>query len=320
MEATFKDVKKCVQLLMAGQASASNKPSTQIAQKPPPSSFIKLPLGLVVGKDHAALDPRTSFRWGQDIHRTCVSSFLDPLATDERSELAQMALQLAISHNMCPPDSIQLLCEHSVGQSEDLDSQTESCALDMALYDALRVSAAEAIILILLDHGANPNAERYTLPLITAINSKASEAVLTALLQRGADPNLRYPKFGLTPHEWAKKDDRQDVVALFTRHDTVSKLSDLKPSRSTGPGDAEASLHRNQSSRSPASLTVRSDLTDLTDMDEVNELDDLGKDILDESIAQSLNDPKDSVGSSRLWFSGIPSIPIPRFRSNSKQK
>jgi ankyrin repeat protein len=319
LEATFKDVRECVRLILADQASTSTKPSTRIAHKPPPTRSIKSPLELVVGKDHAALDPRMSFKWGRDIHQTCISSFLDPLATDnERSELAQTALLYALMHDMCPVDSIKLLCEHAVGPGGHLDSQTGSGGLDEALYHALKNSAAEVIILMLMDHGASPNAERYKLPLIMAIESQASEAVLTALLQCGADPDLR-PKWGwpITPNECAKQGDRRDVIALFARHDTVSKSPDRTPIRSTGPGAAEASLHHVQGSRSPASLTV---LGGLDDVNEADELEDLGENIVDKLKIQPVNEPKDSAGSSRLWFSAIPTFPLSRFRRNSKQR
>jgi hypothetical protein len=47
-------------------------------------------------------------------------------------------------------------------------------------------------------------------------------------------------------------------------------------------------------------------------VDEADELDDLGEDIVDKL--------KDSMGSSRLWFSAIPAFHLSRFRRNSKQK
>ena len=52
-------------------------------------------------------------KWGSDIHRTCISSFLDPMPTDdERSELTQRALLHALPHHMCPAESIVLLRKH----------------------------------------------------------------------------------------------------------------------------------------------------------------------------------------------------------------
>ena len=312
LDATFKDVEECVRLLLVAHA-----PSPGI-QMPPVRSVLS-PLKLVVGKDHAALDPRTSFKWGLNIHRRCISSFLDPLATDkEGSELAQTALLHALSHNMCPADSIKLLCTHAVRSGQNVDLRSESDVMDQALDLALMNSAAEPIILILLDHGASPNAESYMLPLITAINAEASDAVMIALLHHGADPNLR-PQWGapMTPLESAKQHDRRDIIPLFTRHDIVSKLPDLTPSHPIGPRTVKASLRRIQGFRSPTSLTVPGGLNDV---DEADELDDLGEEIVDKQRTQSMNDPKDSVGSSRLWFPGIPSFPLSRFRRNSKQK
>lgn len=208
---------------------------------------------------------------------------------------------------------IKLLCKHAVAPFENLGfNKFESCGMDAALYRALRNSAAEPIIPILLDHGASPNAETYELPLITANFSEASEDVVTALLERGADGNLR-PKSGLpiTPLEYAKQRDRRDMIALFTSHDAVSSLPKLMPSGSTGPRAADTSLRRIQSSRSQASITV---LGSLNDVDEADELEDLGEEIVDQ-----LN-PTDFVGSSRLWFPGIPSFPLSRFRRSSKHK
>lgn len=232
--------------------------------------------------------------------------------------MAQTALLHALSHKMCPADSIKLLCKHAVGPDENRGSQTEPGGMDEALHFALSNCAAEPIIRILLNYGASPNAEPYTLPLITAINSEASEDVVIVLLQHGADPNLR-PQSGapMTPLECAKQRDRRDMIALFTGHGIVSNLPDLTPSRSTGSRTAEASLRRAQSSRYQASITV---LDGLNDVDGADELDDLGEDVVDKLKTQSMNDPTDAVGSSRLWFSGIPSFPLSRFRRNSKQK
>jgi hypothetical protein len=55
-------------------------------------------------------------------------------------------------------------------------------------------------------------------------------------------------------------------------------------------------------------------------VDEADELDDLGEDIVDKLKTQSVNEPRDSMGSSRLWFSAIPAFHLSRFRRNSKQK
>lgn len=48
MEATFKDVKVCVRLLLADQVSVSTKPSIGIVQNPPPMRSVKSPLELNV--------------------------------------------------------------------------------------------------------------------------------------------------------------------------------------------------------------------------------------------------------------------------------
>ena len=319
LDATFKDVKECLRLLLADQASVSTEQRIQIAQKAPPMRRpIKTPLQLVVTSDHAALDPRTSFKCGADVHRTCISAFLDPLPSKyERGHLAQEALLHALSNRTCPSDSIKLLCEYAIEPGHDMDPQLKSYHMDEALNYAVTYSAPEPDMLVLLGHGANPNAELIELPLITAIDSQNSEAV-AVLLKHGADPNYR-PKSGppMTPLERAKRYNRHDLVDMLIRHDTIPRLSALTPNHSAGPTTAEASLRRIQSSRSPALFTV---LGDLNDVEKVDELDDLGEDITSELETQSTNNPRDSVGPSRPWFPGIPSFPLSRFRRNSKPK
>lgn len=314
MEASFKDVEECVRLLLADQASVATKPSIGIAQKPPPVRSVKPPLVLVVGKDHAALDPRTSFKWGFDLHRTCISSFLDPLAIDnERSELAQTALLHALSHNMCPADSIKLLCKHAVrsGQNADLRSDV----LDTALHCALMNSAAEPIILILLDHGASPNSESYILPLIMAINPKVSEAVVIALLQHGADPHLR-PSQGppMTPLEYAKSWGRQDVIDLLKNHGNILKLPDLALNRSAEP---VAKVSSRGSPRGSRSSNISTGLYGVNELDELNYLDD---DLLYKVSDGPKDESKGCVDFGRPWFLGIPAFSLPQLRRNSKQK
>jgi ankyrin repeat protein len=305
-DATFENVEECVRLLLVDQASPSSQPSIRIAHDPPPPTrFIKSPLDLVVSSDHAALDPRTSYKWGLDIHRTCISSFLDPLATNsERSDLAQRALPHALSHNMCPIDSIKLLFEHAVGSGGNICSRTESGGIDKALCHALEISAAEPIIIMLLDHGANPNAAYHVSPLHLAISSKASEAVVIALLQHGADPDFRSGPQILTPNERAKQSNRQDLIDLFARHKTTSKLPDLTRNHPAAPRAGEVSTCRIQDPQSLGSLAVLDLLDDLDEVDELDELDDLDMDTLG---YQFTNDSGDSVGPSRQWLLGIPS-------------
>ena len=317
-DATFENVEECVRLLLVDQASSSNQPSIRITHDPALTGSIKSPLDLVVSSDHAALDPRTSYKWGLAIHRTCISSFLDPLATNsERSDLAQRALPHALSHNMCPIESIKLLCEHAVGSDKNIRSRAESGGINKALCHALEISAAEPIIIMLLDHGANPNAAYHVSPLHLAITSKASEAVVIALLQHGADPDFRSEPQILTPNERAKLHNRQDLIDLFARHNTTSKLPDLTPSHAAAPRAAEVSTPRIQDPQSLGSPAVLDLLDDIEEVDELDELDDLDIHTLG---YQFTNDSGDSVGPSRPWFPGIPSFPTARFRRYSKQE
>lgn len=315
LEATFKDIEECVRLLLVAQVSS---PSIQI----PPVRSVLSPLELVIGEDHAALDPRTSFKWGLDIHRTCISSFLDPLETDEeRSELAQTALLHALSHNMCPADSIKLLCKHAVRSGQNVDLRSESDVMDHALYLALMNSAAEPIILILLDHGASPNAESYMLPLIMAMNpnfhAKVSEAVVIALLQHDANPHLR-PRGRkgppMTPHEYAKHWNLQDMIDIFTNHATILKLTDPASIRSAEP---VAKVSSRESPRGSRSLDVS---TGSDGADEPNELNDLDDDLMYEVDDRPRDEPRGCVDKSRPWFLGIPAFSLPQLRKNSKQK
>lgn len=313
MEASFKDVKDRVRLLLADQASVSTKPSIRIAHKPPPMRSVKLPLELVVGKEHAALDPRTSFKWGPGVHRTCISAFLDPLSTDnERSELAETALPHALSHDMCPIDSIELLCKHAVGSGQNADLRSD--VLDTALHCALMNSAAEPIILILLDHGASPNSESYILPLIMAINPKVSEAVVIALLQHGADPHLR-PRKGplMTPLEYAKYRGRQDVIDLLKNHGNILKLPDLALNRSAEP------VAKLSSRGSPSGSRSSNISTGLDGVNELDELIDLDDDLMYKVSYGPKDESKGCMDSGRPWFLGIPSFSLSQLRRNSKK-
>ena len=244
-EATFGDVARCVKLLVDSRVSLS---SIRIGPWSFSAYFGSSALNLVVSADHAALDPQVSYKWGSDIHRTCISSFLDPLATDEeRSQLAQDALLHALSHHMCPAESIELLCKHATkpgGNSLTLGSKNtalnlEPWSMDKALYRALEMRATEAVITILLNHGASANTEHNRLPLIEAIDSRASEAVLSTLLQHGADPNLRQCSW---PHssaiEYARRTRRRDVIDLF---ESRSRQSYHTLQRAVEPAAAEIS-------------------------------------------------------------------------------
>ena len=317
-DATFSDVKECVRLLLADQAS-TGVASIQIAQNPPPTRSVKLPLDLVVSAEHSALDPRTSYKWGSDIHRTCISSFLDPLPTDdERFKLAQEALMHAVQHQMCPTESIELLCKHAAKPTRDFDPVSTFSGMDKALHHALQWSAAEPVVSTLLDYGANPNAQEFELPLNTAIASNALKTVVKALLQHGADPNIRQQHGQpLTPHEYARTKKRHDLILMFEREHSVSTMPDLVPSHAPGPRITDAQLCDLQESRSPGSLAVLGVLNDVDEVDELDELDDLD---MDKLKTQSANDSKDSVGPNRQWFQAIPSFPLARFRRNSKQK
>jgi ankyrin repeat protein len=320
-DAAFNNVKECVRLLLADQAS-SGVSSIQIVQKQQPTKSIKSPLDLVVSAEHSALDPRTSYKWGDDIHRTCISSFLDPLPTDnERSKLALEALLHAVKNPMCPIESIKLLCKHAAKSTCGLDPVLTFIGMNKALYQALQWSAAEPVVSTLLDHGALPNAQQFKLPLNTAIASNASNTVVEALLQHGANPDLRQQHGQpLTPREYAKTKKRNDLIYWFALEHPIDKMPDPIPSHPAGPSTTDAQSCDLQEFRSPSSLTVPGVLNDLDEVDELDDLDDLDDLDMDKLKTQSTNNSRDSVGPSRQWFPGMPSFPLARFRRNSKQK
>ena len=330
-DAAFDNVRECVRLLLANQASSAvstirimQKQSItepiRIMQEQSSTEPIKSPLDLVVSAEHAALDPRTSHHWGSDIHKTYISSFLDPLPTeDQKAKLAREALPHALSHNTCPADSIELLCKHAVKSCRDPDSLSIPQCMDESLHNALQSSAAESVISILLDHGADPNALVPHRQLRTAIHWMASPAVVKMLLAYGADPYVEFDVSGglrMTSLEYAKKKERPDLIQLFqTEH-----LPKLTPTHPAPIMATESSNRAPWGSRLQHMPTATKALNEALELDEADELDDLSDFPTEGLTTQSTNTPKDSVGPSRLWLGAIPSFPLPRFRRNSKQK
>lgn len=313
-DATFKDVGACVELLLADSASFPTAPSIQIGLEPAPQISLMPPLNLVVRANHKALDPRVSYKWGSDIHRTCISSFLDPLPTDEeRSRLAQGALLHALSHHLCPAESIELLCKHATKPrdmsltfgSMNTVLNLEPWSMDKTLNCALGARATEPVITMLLNHGASANTEHNQLPLIAAIASRASEAVLSTLLQHGADPNLRQcSKPNLTAIEYARRTRRRDVVNLF---ESRSRQSYHTLQRSVEPAAAELSHpdHRDFHYLDLNFMKYVSGMDELDDLEEVDKPDGSEHDCHDRTDTPEATIPT----STRFWIPRIPRFP-----------
>ena len=318
-DAVFKDVKQCVKLLID---SAAPMPTIRVGQH-----FLESVLDLVVSADHVALDPRVSRKWGSDVHRTCISSFLDPLPTDEeRAQLAQHALLHALSHQMCPAESIELLCKHARKPggisrtlvSKDTESNFEQWSMDKALNCALETHASEPIITILLDHGASANNEHNQLPLFAAIASGASAAVVSTLLQHGADPNFRQcSEPNLTAIEYARRKWRSDVIDLF---ESRPKQSYHTLQCSVEPAAAELSRRGSRDSQR-LNLNVMNYVSEMDGLDNLEEVDEPDgseydcHDRTDTPEAHNCNEVQVLKRSSRFWLPGMP-----RFLSDGRQK
>jgi hypothetical protein len=305
-DAMFGDVRKCVKLLMDTGASMS---TTRNAQHSSDATLRKSALDLVVSSDHAALDPRVFYKWGADIHHTCISSFLDPLpVTEEKFELAQHALLHALSHHVCPAESIEVLCKHAVQPGRKGILDLGGWCMDKALNCALETRATESVISVLLDHGASANNEYNQLPLIAAITSGATAALVSTLLQHGADPNVRQssePK--LTALEYARKKYRRDLVDLF---ESKSRQSYHTRRDSVEPAAQKLSGRGSRDSRmfDVNVMNYLPDMNKLEDLAEVDEQDDSDDyhDCMEMPEVHYVNEAQGSRRSSRPWLPGRP--------------
>jgi ankyrin repeat protein len=183
-EATFDSIGACVQRLVKGGANVG-----AIDQ------LNRTPLMLAIDKDHPALDPNTTCRWGSDLRTRFVQAFLE---NGGRVDVAGKASNPVLSHAIasdCPPDIIELLCNH--GAALDLKDADGLTPLTLALLGP----NAEVVTSILLKHGANPNmmndkpANPFELnppptPLLAAIDKGCSPTIVAALLAHGAYPSL----------------------------------------------------------------------------------------------------------------------------------
>jgi ankyrin repeat protein len=211
-EAEFDDFSACVQRLVKGGADANIYDCQG-----------RTPLMLTVQKDHPAFDPRITSKWGPDLHLKCATALLE---TSELPKIGRQAsssvLLLAISSG-CQPGVIDLICNHEAKvKPRDTDGLTNT-----ALGLAFRNRSDDAVISILLRHGADPNAEIHPTtseprlypplpitPLLMAIEGSRSATVVADLLAHGASPASGL-YLGLTVSGLARSYGRDDILALL---------------------------------------------------------------------------------------------------------
>jgi len=307
-DAIFGNVRQCVDLLMVSGTPILTRHTGQQSSNQN-ATLSKSPLDLVVSADHTALDPRVTRKWGPDIHRRCISSFLDPLKMSERKlSFARDALLHALSHHLCPAESIELLCKNAV-RTGPKSIYGEDWSMDEALNRALETRAGESIISIILDNGASANTEHNQLPLIAALASGASVAVVSMLLQRGADPNVRQssqPK--LTALEYVRKYYRREIIDLFESK-SKSRQSYLTPRNLIEPAVPKLSGRGSRDSRMydvniMDYLFETNKLEDLPELDEQDDSDDSVDyhECMDTPEAHNVNEAQVSRRSSRPWL------------------
>jgi ankyrin repeat protein len=297
--ATFEDVSKCFQRLLQGSSM-----NLQIAETL---------LRLTVSAEHPALDPRTSHKWGSNIHSRCIASILDnSKSTHEKQRASCEALQSIASYDMVSEDSIALLCKNSTVPDGDASqlARVYEC-LTTALHRALYQSASYDVILILLKHGADPNhcSEYQSLPLTTAILEELTKDVISALLDYGADPNKIDATAGVpantpfemaakagvranTPYKLAAFTERQDVTKLLKRVSSEQAKAIWKANRRLGSAHSVEGLSTMAGTDAPHAPNECGDAT---------------------RTAKATPRRK-----RRSWFAGVSAFPLPRFLKDSR--
>jgi ankyrin repeat protein len=165
--ASFENISACVQRLVAGGADAEMR-----------DKMGRTPLTLTVQRGHPALDPRISIRWGSDAHATCVEPFLENTALFDATGGAPDSILLRALHSEIQPGSIELICRRSAALvSIENNGYTP-------LRQALCLQLDDAIIQILLQHGADanemnvppgPRFAKSNTPLTVAVATHASD-------------------------------------------------------------------------------------------------------------------------------------------------
>jgi ankyrin repeat protein len=282
--ATFEDVGKCFARLLQGSTI-----SLQTAE---------ILLRMMFSIKNMALDPRTSYKWGLGIHSRCVASILDYMASaHERQTASSMALIEVVSYDICPAESIELLCKNATILDADASqlARARKC-FTAALHRAVNGFASNAIILTLLYHGADPNdcSDSRRLPLTSAVLGLVNREIVPVLLDHGADPytiEQKEPWMGETPYSIATKRKEQDLIELFTRASSEQAQTIRKVNESTDSGASQSTVAR---ADVPSVLRGREDHKPLA--------------------KAALKTTR------RSWFAGISAFPLPRFRKDGGSK
>lgn len=200
-DAPLGNIRAIVQRLMQAGADLPTHPT------------VPSPLRLIVDCWHPALDPRNSRLWGLHIHEQYITEFLDLFVSEStRREASCEALTHALFEEICPLDSIKLLCKSSA------PFEGPEGLINAMLCQFIRSKryADETIISTLLQNGANPNARiGGDTPLSIAIDCRLPYSIIEALLKYGATPVT-------LPHGYLY------VEAALERLSRVSRIGGLK--------------------------------------------------------------------------------------------
>jgi ankyrin repeat protein len=183
-EATFDSIGVCVQRLVKGGANVDML-----------DRLHRTPLMLAIDKDHPALNPGITSRWGADLRMRFVKAFLDNSGREDMEPNASNSVLPHAIASDCPPEIIELLCKH--GAALDVKDADGLTPLTLALLGP----RAEAVTSILLQHGADPNmmndkpvnpfeVGQPPTPLLVAIDNGCPPGIVSALLAYGAYPGL----------------------------------------------------------------------------------------------------------------------------------
>lgn len=290
--ALFKDIKMCVQRLVEAGAVVTEIDCDTTTQAP------ETPLRLTADPSHAALDPRNCSKWGVDIHSRCLASILDHMTSgSEKRKASREALLSIASYNVCPADSVDLLCKNILPPLGDaVKSAKARRCFTLAMHRGLKAHAADALISTLLSHGADPNDGSQRLPLISAIHTEASHAVVLSLLHYGADPNKAdrtESHTTITPYEVAISLKKQDLIALFNHVIETAGVNSTE-SKSDEP---TASVAYDGSEEEADEPDVQERYAD------TNRVANLTRKL-----------------SRRSWFPGLATFPLSRFRRDNRMK